>query len=50
MGRDRLLLLLERLPSHDVAALEHDRAITEDEVDSARDVAFAVELALGVGV
>ena len=33
-----------------VTALEHNRCIAEDEVYGACDVAFTVELAVGVGV
>lgn len=38
------------LPRHDVAILEDDGRVPEDEVDGARDVALTVELAVGVGV
>lgn len=50
LGRDGVLLAREAPPGDDLAVLEDHGAVAEDEVDGARDVALAVELALGVGV
>lgn len=47
---DRVFLVGHRLSGKDVAVLEDGGSIAEDEVDSAVDVAFAVELAEGVDV
>ena len=47
---DRVELICQWLSWLNVAALEHNRCIAEDEVYGACDVAFAVELAVGVGV
>lgn len=50
LGRDRVLLVGEAFAGKDLAVLEYDSSVPEHEVDGACDLAFAVELALGVGV
>lgn len=50
LGRNGVELVSQRLPGLDVAVLENDGGVSEDEVDGAGDVAVAIELAVGVGV
>ena len=50
LSGDRIELALEGEARVDVARLEDDGGVAKDEVNGAVDVAFAVELAVGVGV
>lgn len=50
LGRYCHKLIGHGLPRLYVAVLEHNTGVAEDEVDGARDVAVAVELAVGVRV
>lgn len=50
LGRNGDELVGQRLPGLDVAVLENDGRISENEVDGAGDVAVAIELAVGVGI
>ncbi|KAH0467288.1 hypothetical protein IEQ34_004526 [Dendrobium chrysotoxum] len=50
LSGDRVLLAAKGLAGVDIAVLEDDGGVAEDEVDGAVDVAVAVELALAVDV
>lgn len=50
VGRDGVLLAVERLPDDDHGVLDDGGGVAEDEVDSAADDAASVELAVGLGV
>lgn len=50
MGREHVLLVFVWFACVEVAVLEDDGGVAEDEIDGAVDVAFAVELAEGMNV
>lgn len=50
LRRDGIFLVHHRLSDKDVAVLKNSNAVAENEVDSSVNVAFTIELAVGVGV